>query len=207
MKWSWPVDKKWPISQAWGENPAVYKSFGLPGHNGLDFAVPEGTPVLAAADGIVEYVGNDPNGYGIHVRVVHDDGIVSLYGHFSKRLVNTGDNVSGGQVIGHSGNTGFSTGPHLHFGIRMADRSGVYKGWVDPMLYLAGTIEAAKSSNGLMVVAEGGVNLRCGPGLSAVVAVTLPYGFGLVPAALEVVKADGLEWQPVVLWVAKELVK
>jgi len=83
-------------------------------HNGIDIAIPEGTPVTAVAPGIVVYSGLR-SGYGYTVLVEHDNGMVTLYGHNSRLLVAQGQPVDGETTIALSGNTGRSTGPHLHF--------------------------------------------------------------------------------------------
>lgn len=83
-------------------------------HEGVDFMAPEGAPILAAAGGIVVYSDYHP-GYGNMIEIDHGNGLVSRYAHASKRLVREGDVVLRGQKIGEVGNTGRSTGPHLHF--------------------------------------------------------------------------------------------
>ena len=106
-------------------------------HNGIDIAVPVGTPIKAIADGKVYYAGaNDPKGYGQYVIITHNvDGkiVTSEYGHLSSWNVHSGQQVKQGQVIAKSGNTGHSDGPHLHLTIR----EGVYKGkHVNPNKYI-----------------------------------------------------------------------
>jgi murein DD-endopeptidase MepM/ murein hydrolase activator NlpD len=85
-----------------------------PGHDGIDIGVPQGTAVVAAADGIVTFAGEE-SGYGTHVEVLHAGGVVTTYSHLSHIDVTVGQKVKAGQMIAHSGNTGHSTGPHLHF--------------------------------------------------------------------------------------------
>jgi murein DD-endopeptidase MepM/ murein hydrolase activator NlpD len=85
-----------------------------PGHDGIDIGVPVGTPVVAAADGVVTFAG-EQSGYGTHVEVTHADGTVTTYSHLSKIDSAVGQAVKAGQQIAESGNTGHSTGPHLHF--------------------------------------------------------------------------------------------
>ncbi|NPV69809.1 MAG: peptidoglycan DD-metalloendopeptidase family protein [Firmicutes bacterium] len=88
-------------------------------HHGLDIAAPVGTPVMAADSGMVAFAGRLPY-YGNVVRLDHGEGkAVTVYGHLSKILVKQGEVVKRGQVIGNVGNTGRSTGPHLHFEIRL----------------------------------------------------------------------------------------
>ncbi len=91
-------------------------------HPGVDVAVPLGTPVRAAGGGTVEAAGTDPD-YGYFVLLRHPDGYESMYGHASRLLVREGDEVTAGQVIALSGNTGRSTAPHLHFEIRREGKS------------------------------------------------------------------------------------
>ncbi len=88
-------------------------------HHGIDFAGKVGTPVYATADGIVEYAGFSKGGYGNLVMLTHNYGFRTLYGHMLSDLkVRSGDFVKRGEVIGYLGNTGLSTGPHLHYEIK-----------------------------------------------------------------------------------------
>lgn len=91
-------------------------------HQGLDIAVPMGTPIRASGGGVVSEIGGDAE-YGVFVIIEHPDRYQSIYGHASRLLVALGDSVAAGQVIALSGSTGRSTGPHLHFEIRRAGRS------------------------------------------------------------------------------------
>ena len=107
------------VSQWFGGNPAMYVRFGLPGHNGIDYAVPVGTPVTAAHDGWLEVPPVDPDGYGRYV-IVRGQGLYTLYAHLSDVPgLQPGAFVHAGNRIGYSGTTGNSTGPHLHFGLRL----------------------------------------------------------------------------------------
>lgn len=99
-------------------------------HEGMDIAGPVGSSVFAADAGVVTEAGATSNGYGIAVRIDHGDGRTTYYAHNSKVLVKVGDTVYRGQQIAESGNTGNSTGPHLHFETRF---NGVAK---DPGKYL-----------------------------------------------------------------------
>lgn len=99
----------------------TYSAWGLKGHNGLDFSAKIGTPIYAVADGFVEARGSaQDTGYGIsawlYVYIEDDQRLEIVHGHCSQ-VVKTGD-VKKGDIIALSGNTGFSTGPHLHFGVR-----------------------------------------------------------------------------------------
>lgn len=90
-------------------------------HTGIDIAVPKGTGIGAAADGVVKFAGWK-GGYGYAVIVQHADGTETLYGHNEKLLVKEGQPVSAGETISLSGSTGKSTGPHLHFEVRQNGR-------------------------------------------------------------------------------------
>jgi murein DD-endopeptidase MepM/ murein hydrolase activator NlpD len=85
-------------------------------HRGVDFAAPKGTEVYASGDGVVEEARRS-GGLGIHVRIQHDEGYSTVYGHLSRlaEALKKGDKVKQGQVIGQVGSTGLSTGPHLHY--------------------------------------------------------------------------------------------
>ena len=87
-------------------------------HAGLDFGAPYGSPIVAAADGQVIAAGW-AGGYGNEVQIAHGGGVVSLYGHMSGIVARPGEVVRQGQVIGYVGSTGLSTGPHLHFEIKV----------------------------------------------------------------------------------------
>lgn len=93
---------------------------GLHGHNGIDFASSYGSPILAAAAGqvIISRSGGWGGGYGTYVVIKHSNGTQTLYGHMSQTLVSVGQSVTKGQQIGKMGNTGQSTGVHLHFEVR-----------------------------------------------------------------------------------------
>ena len=107
------------------------KSNGLQ-NDGINVAVPEGTPVKAAEDGVVAYAGNELKGYGNLVLVRHSNGFVTAYAHASELLVKRGDTVKRGQVIAKSGQSGSVTAPQLHFEIRKGATP------VDPSQYLNG---------------------------------------------------------------------
>jgi murein DD-endopeptidase MepM/ murein hydrolase activator NlpD len=101
--------------------PGSILTQGLHGYNSVDFGAPTGTPILAAADGVViveKGAGKWYGGYGNYIVIEHDNGTQTLYSHNSKNLVNVGDSVKQGQTIGLVGSTGRSTGPHLHFEVR-----------------------------------------------------------------------------------------
>lgn len=84
-------------------------------HTGIDFTAPVGTEIYATGDGVVEKAENEGNGYGVHVVINHSYGYQTLYGHMSRVKVKPGQKVKRGEVIGFVGNTGTSSGPHLHY--------------------------------------------------------------------------------------------
>ena len=101
-------------------------------NDGINLAVPEGTPIKAADDGVVAYAGNELKGYGNLVLVRHSNGFVTAYAHASEIMVKRGDAVKRGQVIAKSGQSGNVTSPQLHFEIRKGATP------VDPSQYLNG---------------------------------------------------------------------
>lgn len=113
-------------SYGWRRHPVTGRYLR---HDGLDFAAPRGTPILAAAGGVVLAAGPDA-GYGQRVDIDHGDGLVSRYAHASELLVKVGDLVERGQLIARVGSSGVSTGPHLHFEVRLAGQA------MDPRLFL-----------------------------------------------------------------------
>ena len=123
MQLKWPL-KHIFITQGFGVNPKIYAQFGMKGHDGLDLRTRwydsplARMEVKAAADGVVFDVQWAKTGYGYHVRIRHADGSITIYGHLSVIKVSKNQIVKCGQVIGISGNTGFSSGSHLHFEYR-----------------------------------------------------------------------------------------
>lgn len=132
----------WPLARP-GFVTRRFRSAGTgPGHPGVDVAVPTGSYVRSIAAGTVREAGRD-SVYGRFLRLVHEDGTQSLYGHTSHLFVGPGDMVERGQVIALSGNSGRSTAPHLHVEVR---RSGQR---VDPLRYFGtggGAAQVADSS-------------------------------------------------------------
>jgi len=134
MKLAYPFKaKSRKASQLFGQHPSWYARFGMDGHNGIDFPVSY-TDIFAADDGEVLWVKTDDDGFGLHIKVEHKHGW-TLYAHLSLADVAKGEKVKRGQTIGLSGNTGNSTGPHLHFGYkpRNYDNSNGYYGYIDPL--------------------------------------------------------------------------
>ena len=101
-------------------------------NDGINLAVPEGTPIKAAEDGVVAYSGNELKGYGNLVLVRHSNGYVTAYAHASELLVKRGDTIKRGQVIAKSGQSGEVGSPQLHFEIRKGSSP------VDPLQFLNG---------------------------------------------------------------------
>jgi len=137
-----PFQGAFGIAQLWGENPDIYVRFSydnvpLRGHNGIDFLTPVGTPLVAVDNGTVaETVANDQTGFGQYIKVNHSWG-EAFYAHLSAINVTPGQAVARGAVLGASGNTGFSFGPHLHFAIRINPytRADGWGGFSDPLPY------------------------------------------------------------------------
>ncbi|KQP48821.1 peptidase M23 [Methylobacterium sp. Leaf399] len=115
----------------WPAKGRVITGYGSSGNEGINIAVPEGTPVKAAEDGTVAYAGSDVKGYGKLVLVRHSNGYVSAYAHNGELDVRPGEKVKRGQTIAKSGATGNVTSPQLHFEIRKGATP------VDPMPHLA----------------------------------------------------------------------
>lgn len=113
----------------WPETGAITTRFSG-AHNGIDIAVPDGTPLRAASGGRVTSAGWTTYGLGIAVYIDHGDGFVTVYGHMASASVTPGQYVSQGQVIGAQGSTGNSTGPHVHFTVLQNGR------YVNPVEYL-----------------------------------------------------------------------
>lgn len=146
----WPVQKgSFTISQSYGKTKFAKTAYKSGFHNGIDFAAPTGTPVLAPLSGKVVGVGNNGKyAYGKWIAIDHGNGLVTLYGHLSSQDVKKGENVDKGEKIGKIGSTGYSTGSHLHFTVFSKDsyelvESSVVKGLyipvgatVNPIVYL-----------------------------------------------------------------------
>lgn len=156
---------KWPvtavkITQEFGDTAfAKSGAYAGKGHNGIDFRAPNGTPIKAALSGIVKGTGNTDTvcpgaSYGKWVLIEHSNGLSTLYAHLSLIKVSDAQGVATGEVIGYGGETGYATGPHLHFtvyatqGVKIMQRKssvcgGVYtmpvadlKAYLDPIKYL-----------------------------------------------------------------------
>lgn len=113
-------------SYGWRRNPVTGR-YAM--HEGLDFSAPPGTPILAASGGVVLLAKPQP-GYGNMVEIDHGNGLITRYAHASRLLVKAGDVVERGQEVAKVGSSGRSTGPHLHFEVRLAGQP------LDPRLFL-----------------------------------------------------------------------
>jgi murein DD-endopeptidase MepM/ murein hydrolase activator NlpD len=120
-----PLPRKNPAAKMrWPVQGVLYRGFGVrqgQRHDGIDISAPEGTLVRAAAGGEVIYTGSQ-SGYGVIVIVRHPDALVTLYAHNSAVLVKDGDRVDAGTPIAKVGQSGRTTGPHLHFEVREGTR-------------------------------------------------------------------------------------
>jgi len=155
-----PFRNEWPITQKYGE------TITSPFHTGIDYGCPDQTEILASSDGTVMYEERDTNGYGKYVIIQHNSEASTLYAHLFKILVNVGEKVTQGQVIGLSGNTGNSTGPHLHFEARKVwnDFRSHFDPMKLPMKSVDDSIHESKPDNNLTVPEKG------------IVRVIAPYG-------------------------------
>lgn len=120
----WPLGD-FVITTYYGQRGA-YQRF----HTGVDLAAPMGTPIYAAKAGQIETAGWSSWGYGLHVIIDHGSGVETLYGHMSRIAVQPGQFVERGQLIGYVGSTGWSTGPHCHFEVRVGGETR------NPLAYL-----------------------------------------------------------------------
>src|SRR5664280_716488 len=130
-KLAWPLAGPMMITSPYGER--VHPIIGeVELHRGVDLRASYGSPILAPADGVVLYIGNKTT-YGNVVVVLHGGGIVTVYGHLWKFAVQPYERVQKGQLLGYTGNTGFSTGPHLHFEVRQDGEPTNPLEWLPPI--------------------------------------------------------------------------
>jgi murein DD-endopeptidase MepM/ murein hydrolase activator NlpD len=122
----WPTQGKISSPYGWRIHP-IYKRREF--HTGIDIAISTGSPIYAAADGVVTFSGWS-GGYGNLIIIEHRNDLQTYYGHNIELLVKEGDSVKQGRIIALSGSTGLSTGPHLHFEIRIKGQT------YDPMRFL-----------------------------------------------------------------------
>ncbi len=121
------LDFLWPVE---GKLTDVFNNTETNRHQGIDIPSSLGTPIKASSSGTVIYSGNTIRGYGNLIILRHSEELVTVYAHNQMNLVEEGNRVERGQIIGKVGQTGRATGPHLHFEIRKNNKA------VDPMLFL-----------------------------------------------------------------------
>jgi murein DD-endopeptidase MepM/ murein hydrolase activator NlpD len=134
----WPI--MGPITSSFGERQDPFNGEGA-FHAGVDISASFGQPVRATADGVVLTAGL-ASGYGREIMIDHGNGMQTLYGHLSGFAITTGEQVKIGQIIGYVGTSGRSTGPHLHYEVRIRNVP------VNPHKYLRETMEQLLASNG-----------------------------------------------------------
>ena len=127
----WPVDGR--LTDGFGDRRNPFGGYSSEFHAGQDIATNYGTPVVATANGVVTFAGCQ-SGYGQVVVIDHGDGLTTRYGHLSHIDVEMGQNITRGDMVGKVGSTGRSTGPHVHYEIRINDEP------VDPTPYLPGLV-------------------------------------------------------------------
>ena len=127
----WPLTGSMKVTSPYGErmHPLIGE---IAFHRGIDLRARYGSSVLAPADGIVLYTGHK-TAYGNMVVVLHGGGIATVYGHLWKSTVQPYERVRKGQLLGYTGNTGFSTGPHLHFEVRQDGEPTNPLEWLPPI--------------------------------------------------------------------------
>lgn len=189
-----PVAKGTPTSKQYNIEDAQYEAGH---HTGIDYAGRMNDPIYAAAGGTVISVLNSGNeGYGKHVIIKHDDGTFGLYGHMNKFNVKSGDKVAAGAVIGGIGDTGNSSGSHLHFEVRTAYK---YGNDIDPVAWLNGQSEFTPSDSTIKYEPAGGSKIvarknKKGDTVQTMawedVLAQLESDFGLTTAILNLDKTD-----------------
>lgn len=128
----WPVDKV-RVTQYFGNTAfAASGAYNGKGHNGIDLAAPIGTPIKASLGGTVAGTGNTDAvrgcySFGKWVMVKHANGLSTMYAHLSQITVSNGESVATGQTLGYSGDTGYATGPHLHYGVYVSSATQILK--------------------------------------------------------------------------------
>jgi murein DD-endopeptidase MepM/ murein hydrolase activator NlpD len=199
----YPVRDPIMITQYWGENSAWYSDLSLhpgwsyPGHNGLDFAGWAGDVVMSVCNARINKIGFEPGGYGNYIRELLPNGWWAYYAHLTDIIVELGQKVKAGDVIGTVGATGYATGTHLHLGLKnpateKKDPSG-YKGYMNPIPYFmavpAAPVPVPPVEGKSARILAGVVNMRAEPTISSQV-----YGCMYVncpPIAVDEIKMLG----------------
>lgn len=144
------VQKRPVVTQGFYERPEVYKPMGLNAHGGYDFRAKIGTPIFAPMDGVVKVVNDKGKGYGLHIKIRNQHKCSEIVlAHLSDVMVKSGDTVTMGSKIGLTGNSGFSSAPHLHVAYRLLNFSNRdiwawsvsgytngFKGYIDFLEYM-----------------------------------------------------------------------
>ncbi|ELJ5537836.1 M23 family metallopeptidase [Campylobacter coli] len=125
----WPIENKGITGKfGWREHPLLQRREF---HPGIDLRAAVGTPIYAPASGVVEFSGYSNNGYGYNVILLHNFGFKTVFAHMQRKdVVKAGQFVNKGQLIGYTGNTGLSTGPHLHYEVRFINKT------LEPLYFL-----------------------------------------------------------------------
>lgn len=144
------------VTQPFGRNFVdFYQQFGYLGHNGVDFRAKNGCPVYASHDGVIYYCGTDSTG-GIQVDIWNEENLFkTIYYHLKSYIVKQGDIVKAGDLIGYADNTGkYTTGDHLHFGLKETTKTGSTKNWdngyagaIDPAPYFKWSFNGVEIGN------------------------------------------------------------
>lgn len=134
----WPVEGT--VTSSFGEREDPFNGEGA-FHAGLDISAPKGTVIRATGDGLVDTAAMVPGGYGREVVIDHGHGVHTVYGHMASMIVMAGQHVVRGQIIGYVGQTGRSTGPHLHYEVRINNVP------VNPHKYLRATFAEMAANN------------------------------------------------------------
>lgn len=218
MKFLPPVfDWQIKVSQWYGKSDIDYSKFGMIGHNGIDIACPIGTPVMTVAVGKIKKTGIEPNGFGIYIVITHLDDSETIYAHLSSVVSHeVGKEFQAGEVIANSGNTGNSTGPHLHFGYRPKNynKSNGYGGYEDPKPYLMESLipelaipEPIQQPTGKARIVCDEANVRSAPGFSGLYIKSAYKGEEYQPTGNNEI-SGGLKWREVKFemtgWIAEK---
>ena len=185
IKLEWPLDPSTPIS-------GTYSST----HKAVDFACVMDTPTKATADGEVVKKGDrNDGGFALFIKLQHD-GFTSIYAHLNSTSLNVGDKVKAGDIIGYSGNTGNSTGPHLHFETRKGKDNHDYDAQFDPMPYLLGNAPAETPAEAGAGLKPGKFRLReyMNVRTTPMLADNALNKSGSVVEAAEIIEAEGITW-------------
>lgn len=183
----YPLNLPFTISQKFGGNQDFYKQYGLIGHNGWDLSVPNGTDVYATHDGEITYAGLDgANGVIVVMKTLqeydYNEGksfYKTHYGHLKSGsvIVTVGQKVKKGEKIAESNNTGASSGPHVHFGIKPImkgeadwqwfnlEQDKGYNGAIDPAPYFDGSLPIVKDSTKFLAMQQAILDFQVSEGI------------------------------------------